>query len=206
MDDLTTSGEFDLLLVPGVAFDARCNRLGHGKGYYDTFIEQARARHTGGTVGGPLAVVGLGLELQVVEEVPVGDNDQRLDAVVHPAGRLAFASAADLEAAAAYRASADATDVGDGGDGCAGATKRSRDGSPAREAEGCEVALSDRVDLAEGRCGVRPAGLAVPAARRPRARAHDSWSTRNRAPVPTASARRRRALSSGAGTSTFAFA
>ena len=33
MDDLTTSGEFDLLLVPGVAFDARCNRLGHGKGY-----------------------------------------------------------------------------------------------------------------------------------------------------------------------------
>jgi 5-formyltetrahydrofolate cyclo-ligase len=32
--DGTYSGMIDLVVVPGVAFDARCNRLGHGRGYY----------------------------------------------------------------------------------------------------------------------------------------------------------------------------
>jgi len=32
--DGTYSGLIDLVLLPGVAFDKYCNRLGHGKGYY----------------------------------------------------------------------------------------------------------------------------------------------------------------------------
>jgi 5-formyltetrahydrofolate cyclo-ligase len=32
--DMTTSGQIDLVVVPGVAFDPQCGRVGHGKGYY----------------------------------------------------------------------------------------------------------------------------------------------------------------------------
>jgi 5-formyltetrahydrofolate cyclo-ligase len=34
VEDPTTSGNIDLVIAPGCAFDAHCNRLGHGKGYY----------------------------------------------------------------------------------------------------------------------------------------------------------------------------
>lgn len=43
MDDGTASGAIDLVVVPGVAFDHTCKRLGHGRGYYDTFLEQLGA-------------------------------------------------------------------------------------------------------------------------------------------------------------------
>lgn len=32
------SSALDLILMPGVAFDHASNRLGHGKGYYDTYL------------------------------------------------------------------------------------------------------------------------------------------------------------------------
>lgn len=33
-EDGVYEGDIDVVVVPGVAFDAGCNRLGHGRGYY----------------------------------------------------------------------------------------------------------------------------------------------------------------------------
>lgn len=83
MEDLTESEDLSLLLVPGVAFDARCGRLGHGRGYYDAFISRQRRLQGGGRP----QVIGLALNEQIVEAVPMGELDERLDAVVSPQAR-----------------------------------------------------------------------------------------------------------------------
>ena len=65
--------EIDFVVVPGVAFDADCNRLGYGGGYYDRLLEDLR----------PLATfVAAAFAVQIVDRVPVENHDIALDAVV----------------------------------------------------------------------------------------------------------------------------
>ncbi len=63
----------ELVVVPGVAFDLACRRLGRGKGHYDATLAllSPAARR-----------VGLAFEAQLVDEVPVEAHDAPLDAVV----------------------------------------------------------------------------------------------------------------------------
>ncbi len=63
----------DLVVVPGLAFDAHGHRLGRGGGYYDRFL--GRLRRTAATIG-------LGFDVQITDEVPVGDGDVSVDIVV----------------------------------------------------------------------------------------------------------------------------
>lgn len=63
----------DLVVVPGLAFDAHGHRLGRGGGYYDRFL--GRLRRTAATVG-------LGFDVQITDEVPVNDRDVSVDIVV----------------------------------------------------------------------------------------------------------------------------
>ncbi len=65
--------ELDLVMVPGVAFDTRGGRMGHGKGYYDKLLENARP---------DCPLVALAYECQVFPEVPMGDHDIFMDKVI----------------------------------------------------------------------------------------------------------------------------
>lgn len=64
---------FDLVVVPGLAFDTRGGRLGKGHGYYDRFLSGLSPE---------TRVVGLAFPWQIVEEVPVETHDVPVHAVV----------------------------------------------------------------------------------------------------------------------------
>jgi 5-formyltetrahydrofolate cyclo-ligase len=93
----------DLIVMPGMAFDHRFGRLGHGKGFYDFFLSRchqaARMPFRGknywySTVADGLAnhaKVGLSLTEQLLppsESVPMDQSDFRLDALVTGDGDL----------------------------------------------------------------------------------------------------------------------
>jgi 5-formyltetrahydrofolate cyclo-ligase len=65
--------QIDLVMVPGVAFDRRGGRLGHGKGYYDRFLPRLRP---------DALAVGVAFECQLVPEVPMLPGDVFMDLVI----------------------------------------------------------------------------------------------------------------------------
>ena len=83
MEDGLESAAIEAAIVPAVAFDASCRRLGQGRGYYDSFLEKlARARDARGLP--PTTTIGLGLQEQHVARVPVEAHDRPLDCVCLP--------------------------------------------------------------------------------------------------------------------------
>lgn len=65
----------DVLIIPLVSFDRRGHRLGYGAGHYDRTIAQMRKRKK-------ILAVGIALERQHVNELPMAKYDQALDFVV----------------------------------------------------------------------------------------------------------------------------
>ncbi|RKY39023.1 MAG: 5-formyltetrahydrofolate cyclo-ligase [Candidatus Omnitrophota bacterium] len=64
--------ELEIIIVPGVAFDLLNNRLGRGKGYYDRLLKRTLQTFK----------LGLGFDFQIVERLPVEENDVRVDKVI----------------------------------------------------------------------------------------------------------------------------
>jgi 5-formyltetrahydrofolate cyclo-ligase len=67
------SNRLDLILVPGVAFDLQCHRLGRGRGYYDQLL---------GLMSG--TTCGAAFENQILNHVPVEPHDVRLNCLLTP--------------------------------------------------------------------------------------------------------------------------
>ena len=66
------TGDYDLIIVPGVAFDRNGNRIGRGKGYYDRFL----CKHL------DVNRIGICFDFQLVDEVPTEDNDIKMNEVI----------------------------------------------------------------------------------------------------------------------------
>jgi 5-formyltetrahydrofolate cyclo-ligase len=63
----------DLVLVPGVAFDAGGGRLGRGKGFYDRLLAAVNGTKCG-----------VAFDEQIVDAVPVGPLDVRVNCILTP--------------------------------------------------------------------------------------------------------------------------
>ncbi len=70
---LTRAEEVDCVIVPGVVFDKKNNRLGRGGGYYDRFLKQLRP---------DACKVGLAFSFQIVDAVPTDPHDVPVDIVL----------------------------------------------------------------------------------------------------------------------------
>jgi 5-formyltetrahydrofolate cyclo-ligase len=68
------------MLIPGRAFDAHGNRLGRGNGGYDQWLNAEKDRRTS------MRLIGVSLECQIVDKVPVESHDVRMDAVATARG------------------------------------------------------------------------------------------------------------------------
>lgn len=71
--------ELDLVIVPGVAFDAAGRRVGYGGGFYDRLLPR---------LSDGVPAIALAFAIQVVPLVPEGGTDRRVDAVVTEEGVL----------------------------------------------------------------------------------------------------------------------
>ena len=62
----------DVAVVPGMAFDSRCNRLGRGKGYYDHMLPKLSNAYK----------IGMCFDFQKLPGIPADEHDIKVDEVI----------------------------------------------------------------------------------------------------------------------------
>ena len=77
-EDLIAADILDLVIVPLVAFDSNCNRLGMGGGYYDRALA---FKQTSSEAHSPL-LIGLAYELQKVNALEINSWDIPMDGII----------------------------------------------------------------------------------------------------------------------------
>ncbi|MFG0286076.1 MAG: 5-formyltetrahydrofolate cyclo-ligase [Phycisphaerales bacterium JB039] len=79
--DAVALAEIDCILVPGLSFDRFGGRLGRAGGFYDRLLADPARR---------APAIGVALEAQVVEAVPLEAHDQPVDGLVTESNLLLF--------------------------------------------------------------------------------------------------------------------
>jgi 5-formyltetrahydrofolate cyclo-ligase len=65
--------QFDLVLVPGMAFDLSGNRIGRGQGFYDRLLEKVSG-----------IKCGVGYDFQLLKKIPIEPHDAKVDFILTP--------------------------------------------------------------------------------------------------------------------------
>lgn len=66
-------GSIDLIIVPGMAFDRKGNRVGKGKGFYDKFLK---------LIDATIPKIALAFSCQIVEQIPTTKNDIAVNKII----------------------------------------------------------------------------------------------------------------------------
>lgn len=69
--ELSHPEQIDLIIVPGVAFDIKNNRMGRGKAYYDKTLSTLKA-----------IKIGICFNFQLLEQVPTDPHDIKMDLII----------------------------------------------------------------------------------------------------------------------------
>ena len=64
--------------MPGLGFTRTGDRIGRGKGYYDSYLQKCRER------GFQPITIALAFNQQICETIPVDNRDQKLEFVLYP--------------------------------------------------------------------------------------------------------------------------
>lgn len=70
-DLYTDINNIDLIIVPGVAFDRKNNRMGRGRAYYDKLLIKTKC-----------SKVGICFDFQLLDQVPINEFDVMMDVII----------------------------------------------------------------------------------------------------------------------------
>ena len=77
--DINSIPDKTLIIIPGLAFDERGNRLGKGKGYYDKFLAELLSTSEKKKI---LGIVGYCYDFQIIDKVITEPNDIPVDYII----------------------------------------------------------------------------------------------------------------------------
>jgi len=71
--DIRAPSSFDIMVVPGVAFDTAGNRLGYGKGFYDRVLSSIKQN---------CLVAALAFDFQILDRIPAEVHDIKMARII----------------------------------------------------------------------------------------------------------------------------